>query len=186
MNLLNLDYQLFNSIYSLSGQSRLLDFFGIFCAKYLIFVIAGIVVGWWLGLHKTKPSFSWPLIGRRKWLIFGNASLSVLLTMLLNYALGFLKFRNRPFVSFNTGRLVNPFSEKSFPSDHTAVAFALAASIFFFDKKLGVVLMILALFVGLGRIYAGVHYPFDVLGGILVGVLSAAFMKLVVFRGVKE
>jgi len=186
MNLLHLDYQIFEFINGLSGHSRILDFFGIFCAKYLIFVIGGVVAGWWLGLHKTKPSLAWPIEGRRKWLIFGNVSLSVLLAMLLNYVLGFLKFRNRPFVNLHTGRLVNPFSEKSFPSDHAAVAFAIAASVFLYDKKLGIVLMFLSLLVGLGRIYAGVHYPLDIVGGIVVGVVSAVFMKLVVFRNVKE
>ena len=186
MNLLNLDYNLFNSIHSFAGQSKVLDLVGIFCAKYLIFVIGGVVLGWWLRLHKTKPTLAWPLEGRRKWLIFGNISLSLLLTMLLNYILGFLKFRERPFVSLHTGRLVNPFSEKSFPSDHAAVAFAIAASVFLYDKKLGIVLLFLALLVGLGRIYAGVHYPLDIVGGIIVGVISALFMKFFVFRKVRE
>lgn len=184
--MLNLDYQIFKLINDLAGKSQLLDFVGIFCAKYLIFVIAGVVLGWWLGLHKTKPTLAWPIIGRRKWLIFGNVSLSILLTMLLNYVLGFLKFRSRPFVSLHTGRLVNPFSEKSFPSDHAAVAFAIALAVFLYDKKLGIVLMFLSVLVGLGRIYAGVHYPLDVVGGILVGAISAVFMKLVVFRNIKE
>jgi undecaprenyl-diphosphatase len=180
MNLLNLDYQLFNSIHSLSGHSRILDFFGIFCAKYLIFVIGGIVAGWWLELHKTKPSLAWPLEGRRKWLIFGRVSLSALMAMLINYGLGFLKFRERPFVSHNTSRLVNPMSEKSFPSDHTAVAFALAMAVFLINKKVGAVLLILALLVGLGRIYVGVHYPLDVAGGIVVGVAAAFLAKMVI------
>ncbi len=172
--ILNLDYKIFDAINSLAGQWKILDLFGIFCAKYLIFVIAGIVAGWWLGLHKTKTSPAWPLEGKRKWLAFGHLSLSVLLSILLNYILGFIKFRTRPFFAHSdTTRLVNPLSEKSFPSDHTAVALAAALAVFFYHKKLGILLMFLALLVGVARIYTGVHYPLDVLGGIVVGIVSA-------------
>lgn len=186
MNLINLDYQLFSAIQSFVGQSRLLDLVGIFCAKYLIFVIGGIVLGWWLELHKTKPTLAWPIEGRKKWLIFGNFSLAALTAFFLNYVLGFLKFRERPYVNLNVARLVNPMSEKSFPSDHTAVAFALALTVFFRNKKVGAVLLLLAFLVGLGRIYTGVHYPIDVAGGIIVGLLAAGLMRWVVFRKIKE
>jgi undecaprenyl-diphosphatase len=186
MNFLNLDYDLFNTIHSLSGQSRLLDFFGIFCAKYLIFVIGGIVLGWWLELHKTKPTFAWPIEGKKKWLIFGNFSMAALTAFFLNYVLGFLKFRERPYINLKVARLVNPMSEKSFPSDHAAVAFALALTVFFRNKKVGAVLLLLALLVGWGRIYTGVHYPIDVVGGILVGLAAAALMRWVVFRKARE
>ena len=177
--ILNFDYQIFSAINSLAGQWQILDWFGILCAKYLIFVIAGAIVGWWISLHKTRPTHRWPMEGKKKWLIFGNVSLAVLFYVLINYVLGFIKFRTRPFISLNSKQLVNPFSEKSFPSDHTAVAFALATSVFFQHKKLGAFLMFLAFLVGMARIYTGVHYPLDVLGGIVVGIFSATIFYLI-------
>jgi undecaprenyl-diphosphatase len=179
---LNIDYNLFNFINSFAGKSKIFDFIGIFCAKYLIFIIAGMIFGWWIELHKTKISSGWPILGKKKWLAFGNLSLSVLFALLLNYILGFIKFRERPFVNLNASRLVNPMSEKSFPSDHTAVVFAASMAVFFYDKKFGSVLLFLSLLVGFGRIYVGVHYPFDILGGILVGIFSAFFMRFLGFR----
>jgi len=176
--ILNLDYQIFQAINSLAGKWQVLDYFGILCAKYLIFVIAGAIVGWWISMHKTRPTHTWPIEGKKKWLIFGNVSLSVLLSILISYVLGFIKFRTRPFMSLNIKQLVNPLSEKSFPSDHTTVVFAASMVVFFYNKKLGAFLLFLALLVGLARIYVGVHYPLDVLGGIVVGIFSAGVFGL--------
>lgn len=61
----------------------------------------------------------------------------------------------------------------AFPSGHTAAAFGIAVSIFLHDKKLGVAYILLALFVGVGRVLSNVHYPIDILIGALVGTLVA-------------
>lgn len=171
---LQLDHQLFQFINSLAGRWQFLDWLGIFCAKYLIYVIFIIVIAWWLDLHRTKPSTHWPLEGRKKWLVFGHLSLSVGLALLANQLLALIRFRVRPFMDMQINKLINkPFSEKSFPSDHTSFAFAMAVVVFCYNKKLGIVLLILSLLVGLSRIYVGVHYPLDILGGIVVGSLAA-------------
>jgi undecaprenyl-diphosphatase len=70
------------------------------------------------------------------------------------------------------------FPNKTFPSDHTTLAFV----IFFVSLFLGLPwswhLLPLALWVGWGRVYCGVHYPGDVFGGILVSMGIAMFLKL--------
>ncbi len=180
--ILNLDYQIFQSINSLAGKWQILDYFGILCAKYLIFVIAGAIIGWWISMRKTRSTRAWPFEGKKKWLIFSNLSLAVLFSILINYILGFIKFRTRPFINFNITQLINPLSEKSFPSDHTAVVFAASAAVFFYNKKLGLVLLFLSFLVGLARIYVGVHYPLDVLGGMAVGIFSAVVFNLIFKR----
>jgi undecaprenyl-diphosphatase len=63
--------------------------------------------------------------------------------------------------------------DSAFPSGHTAVAFAMATSLWAHDKKLGAVFMTLALLVGIGRVLGNVHYNFDIMGGIIVGVMTA-------------
>ncbi|HEY4211006.1 MAG TPA: phosphatase PAP2 family protein [Steroidobacteraceae bacterium] len=57
----------------------------------------------------------------------------------------------------------NLMTWSSFPSDHAVVWFTLAFGIMTIDRKLGVLGCVYAFFLGLGRVYAGVHYPTDIL-----------------------
>ncbi len=167
--ILQADHQLFQAINSLAGRWQFLDWLGIFCAKFLIWVIFIIVAIWWLNLARTRASHNWPIEGKRKWLIFGSVSLSLVLSVLINQLLAMVKFRSRPFLNFNINKLIEPLSEKSFPSDHATVAFAISTAVFFYNKKLGSVLIFLSVLISIGRIFAGVHYPIDIIGGMIVG-----------------
>lgn len=70
--------------------------------------------------------------------------------------------------------LIKPPDDFSFPSGHTAVAFAATAAIFFAGyKKTAIALAFYAVLVGFSRIYLGVHYLTDVLAGAFIGVLIA-------------
>jgi membrane-associated phospholipid phosphatase len=61
----------------------------------------------------------------------------------------------------------------SFPSDNTALAFALATGIWFGSKRLGWISFFWsAVVVGFARVYAGRHFPSDIVGGALVGIVS--------------
>lgn len=57
----------------------------------------------------------------------------------------------------------------AFPSEHAAVAFALAFTIWFHDRRVGVLFIILAGLVAWARVAANVHYPIDVIGGAVIG-----------------
>ena len=62
----------------------------------------------------------------------------------------------------------------SFPSGHTGSAFALAVVIFMvMDRKYGIIALILASLMGFSRLYVGIHYPSDVLGGVILGVVTS-------------
>ncbi|MFB6890099.1 phosphatase PAP2 family protein [Kitasatospora sp. NPDC056327] len=66
----------------------------------------------------------------------------------------------------------------SFPSNHTVVAFAAAAALWFADRRLGAVAAVAAVLMGASRVWVGVHYPHDVLAGALVGLLVAVPLGL--------
>ena len=70
--------------------------------------------------------------------------------------------------------LVGKAPDYSFPSGHTGSAFALAVVIFMvMDRKYGIIALILASLMGFSRLYVGIHYPSDVLGGVILGVVTS-------------
>ncbi|MET8541943.1 phosphatase PAP2 family protein [Kitasatospora sp. NPDC004799] len=64
----------------------------------------------------------------------------------------------------------------SFPSNHSVIAFAAAASLWFVDRRLGWVAGLFAALMAASRVWVGVHYPHDVAVGALVGLLAAVVL----------
>ncbi len=70
--------------------------------------------------------------------------------------------------------LVNRPHGHSFPSGHTASAFAAAFALWLQNRKLGVPALVLAAFIAFTRLYLYVHFPTDVLGGVVLGLALGA------------
>ena len=70
----------------------------------------------------------------------------------------------------------------AFPSGHTASSFALATTIFLYDKKVGTGFLAAAGIVGVGRILGNVHFPVDILGGAVIGVAISMLIEKVHLR----
>ena len=90
--------------------------------------------------------------------------------------------RPRPFVKFTDLQIIIPTpSEYSFPSGHTASSFA-AASVFYrhLPKQLGIPSVVLAGIIGFSRLYVGVHYPTDVIAGVIMGILLSYMAEFLV------
>lgn len=71
----------------------------------------------------------------------------------------------------------------SYPSSHTALAFAIATAVFLYQKKYAVVFFLLAFCAGIGRVFANVHYPIDVVGGMLWGVFISLISEKLFRKG---
>jgi undecaprenyl-diphosphatase len=87
-----------------------------------------------------------------------------------------LFIRQRPFVVLPGGSLNLLFyrpTDSSFPSNLAAVSFAIAVTIFIKNKTYGSGLLALAAVSSFGRVYMGVHYPLDVIGGAAIGTISS-------------
>jgi undecaprenyl-diphosphatase len=83
--------------------------------------------------------------------------------------------RARPFISdTDIAPLMKTPSSSSFPSGHSATAAAGALTLSAVYPSFAPALVLSGILVALSRIYLGVHYPFDVLAGILIGVATAA------------
>lgn len=68
-------------------------------------------------------------------------------------------------------------NKSSFPSTHTGLAFCLAFGIYFIKRKAGIIFFIFSLFIALARIFVGVHWPSDIIFGILLGFLVFLIVK---------
>jgi undecaprenyl-diphosphatase len=90
------------------------------------------------------------------------------------------RLSTRPFADHpkQTVLLVHHGADNSFPSDHASVAFAVAFAVLMFHRRLGVVLVVVAVGVGLDRILVGVHYPLDVGAGVFVGLGAALVVTI--------
>jgi undecaprenyl-diphosphatase len=126
-------------------------------------------------------------------------AVAVVGALALNLALAHLINEPRPFVSHpgEVHQLIPHAADNAFPSDHETVASALAAMLLFYALRLvaprwaasgirltppswllalavplAVLGVAMALTIGIGRVYAGVHYPLDILGGMLCGIFG--------------
>lgn len=165
---MNLDFYLFKFINGLAGRFWPADLAGIFFAQYLgYFLIAAALL---LILKQKK----WQL----KIYYFALVSLSVILARgIIAELIRFFYFRPRPFAALSFNPLFSHTEPEAFPSGHASFFFALALAIFFLNKKWGLRFLIAAFLIGLARIFAGVHWPSDILGGAIVGLISALIVK---------
>ena len=102
------------------------------------------------------------------------------LSMLLGMVVTNLLLKNwvrrvRPYeVVASLERIVSAQKDWSFPSGHTTNSFACAWVLFrSAPKRWGMPALVLAALIGLSRLYVGVHYPTDVLVGLIIGVACA-------------
>lgn len=167
---------LFQVIYSLSHRNIFLDDIGIFSAKYLPYVL---VIGFLL--------LAWYEEGLKKklYLFFEGALAVILARGLITEAIKFFYYHPRPFDVLGFTPLINE-SGSSFPSGHAAWFFALAMIVWYANRKWGIWYFILAAFMGIARIYVGVHWPLDILGGAVVGVVSAMVIHWLLRRSREE
>ena len=88
----------------------------------------------------------------------------------------------RPFVVEQFTPLIPHAPDNGFPSDHALLTFSIAAICFSFNKRLGLLLGVIALIVGVARVYAGVHHSIDIIGSIVIVVVVATFARLITSR----
>lgn len=118
------------------------------------------------------------LILKRTRRIGAMCSISLIFDVLLvNCLLKNLFARVRPYDTFTALQLlVDIQHDWSFPSGHSAAAFATCIVLLkVAPKKLSIPSLVVAMLVAFSRIYVCVHYPTDVIGGILIGIFCAEF-----------
>ena len=116
-------------------------------------------------------------------------SVALLLDVLTcNVILKPLIARTRPYdVNTAVELLIRAPRDYSFPSGHTAASFAAAAALWFADKKkLAIPALVLAVLIAFSRMYFYVHYPTDVLGGAILGMVCGWLSYKLLSQKMKE
>ncbi len=115
-------------------------------------------------------------VWRLVWLSFFSAILAWFLVSLFKY-----NFPSpRPFEVYDNLRpLFTTARGDAFPSGHATFLGALSAGVFLQRRKLGLIFILGAIIVSLARVLANVHWPVDVIVGLLFGVLVAIIVRLI-------
>ena len=112
------------------------------------------------------------LVRRNGWILFWTAACVYLadgIASLVKYAVR----ENRPDLP---KALVAIPKSHSIPSGHTATAYAGATALSFLFPRAAPAFFVLAAAIGYSRMFVGVHYPLDVLGGAVIGVATALLL----------
>jgi undecaprenyl-diphosphatase len=135
----------------------------IFGAKYL-FLAAILILGFvWLKASKTKKV---------------ELATAVIVAGIVAYGLmkfaGWLHYDPRLFVAQHIKPLVSHGADNGFPSEHTVFTTMISGTSYFYNKRLGFVVFVVALVVGASRVLAHVHSPIDIVAGVLIGATAGA------------
>lgn len=153
---------LFFLIFNLHGQSWLLDQLMIFATNYLIqlTVLLTLFLAF-KGSIKEKKSFL---------IIILSLPIAVLIIKLIHIFV----FEPRPFVTYNLTPLVSETLNASFPSRHATISAVVAFAFTYFKSKWSPFLLFIMIWISISRVYIGVHYPLDLIGGWTTAVISLA------------
>ncbi len=149
-------------------QTPLGAWFVVLCARWMIFFFAPLAAA--TSLRSRRSSVRHAAY---------EAAWAGLVAMVTASVLGVLIGRIRPFSASDQVVLLipPPASLHSFPSIHTSIAFAIVAALAYGDRRLGAIAFLMALLVAFGRVASGVHYPSDIVAGVIVGLLSFWFVR---------
>ncbi len=171
-----LNKTIFIAINNLAGQWAWLDFVGKFFGEWSAYFLVGLVV-------------LYPIISRKRtaWIGAFLALFSAgVAKFIITDGIRFFYHHPRPILVMPIHQLFADVSkEYSFPSGHVTFFFALATVIYFFNKKLGVFLLVMSALMGIGRIFIGVHWPADILAGAFIGIVTG-WLGVVFFEKIKS
>lgn len=159
-------FQFFNQI---AHISTLLDWVIIFFGSYLPYLIAivsAVLVFTGGGFTVWYPKFA-------------AVALTTLLSWgVVNLFIRYFFFRMRPSEALGIDALIDANGSSSFPSGHASFFFALALAILFFvDVRWGWILFSAVCLVSIARIVAGVHWPLDIAGGLIIAIMSVIIVR---------
>jgi len=160
---------LFHWLHDGAGNQPALDFLSVTGAELTPWlVIACMAIFWFTTNHKGKR------------ILLEGAGV-VALGLLVNQLITVFYFHPRPFMMGLCKPLISHAPETSFPSDHATLLFGAALALLSRPgwRGKGGLLLCIALVGAWGRVYTGLHFPFDILGSLVVAFVSVCALAIV-------
>lgn len=151
-----------------------MDLLLLLTAKYLYVAVVLVAAVYWLSRPRKE---------RIELVIF--ACVAAIVTFIFVKLGASLYFDPRPFTTHAVAAIYPHAPDNGFPSDHTALTAVIAIVIYNSSKKLGLVLGVLSLLVGVSRVLGNIHSPIDIVGSLvfaLIGGVVASYITPVIYR----
>ena len=150
----------FKNLNKFAGKSEVLDNLAIFCARYLVYLLVLFLL---FIAYNTK-----------NWQIFFYPFLSGLLSAFVFDKIIYIFYKRHRPAELKSAHILIPVPKNpSFPSRHASLLFGISFLLFFYNIPLAIFFIVCSCFVGMARVFCGVHWFTDILAGILVGFVSA-------------
>jgi undecaprenyl-diphosphatase len=167
-----LNYLLFAWINATPASSEWLIDLATFFARDLIAIIPLLMVALWFWGPQRQ------LHSQRE--VVAKATIALLFAMSASASIGMLLPHERPFVVGVGYTFLAHAPSSSFPSNHGTAIFTFALAFLCWHRTWsGILLMVAALAIAWSRVFLGVHWPLDMVGGFLLALVGCLFAQLV-------
>lgn len=157
------DIQFLFALNSFAGRSASLDTLIVFVASYLPYLVV-VLLAWRLYEDRRIP-----LVQKTRVFVLALAA-ALAARIGIGSPIRFFFPRSRPFLTYHVHQLIAEHAP-GFPSGHALFFFGFSVVAFAYDRKLGVLCLVLSTFIVLARVAAGIHYPSDIIAGAVLGSL---------------
>ena len=168
----DLNVKIFQWIHSGAGARPVVDGFAVFFAEGGPYLLVALFVVLWFFVDKNKKT---SLLEATEAAIIGLA---------VNQLIGFFYFHPRPYMIGLCTPLFPHGPETSFPSDHATLMFAAAFYLLMARSwaACGIPILAVTLLTAWARVYSGIHFPADMAGSLVVGLMSVGLTRLLAER----